>query len=530
MILAFTVKIDIPNLLMEKIKSIKFNSKKSKAHAIKLAAVVLYSIDEDTDCQEFYKEMSASYIRDNITSHFFYKTYFLELLQENIKKGINDGKIFQTDGSYTVGFSPLNYRINPDYLVGESMEYEIEIKIECLNDIFPEVINHFNYSVQFLKPIMNRVEMAAKIKQGFQVCLAPNCHFSNVYWSNSKKDPTNGKGVLRLPRKIKLIGDKGYTSTIDIEERINLLNAGQDNTNYSLIIEINKKNKRNYSIAHIKDFYASKEKKFIAAVNKKIDNISIGNWNPIISDTNGRLNHAFTSLNKFCIEFYSLAGEEIKSYDLKSSQPTILANLLIKNPKFLNSIIGSKFKKLNSFIVRNKDVFFILNERDWFSEFLNTDIYSSIGHELGNTNRAMSKKGMMMLLFTEPETYSPFIKPLRTLFPEYLEGLLAVKHSFKENHMSSKKSLPVFLQMVEAHVFLEIIYPALAEAGIPALTKHDSILFPKSRYLEVEKIVADCFEKIGFRGKMELEEPESNINNWPDWYKPAQNEVELFNE
>ena len=531
MIIAFKVKVEIPDLLMEEIRSINFKSKKSIRYAIKLAAILIYALEEDEylDSDEFYKPMSSSYIRDKLTTHPFYIKYFVTQLQENMKEGKIEDKIFQTDGRYSPGFYALHYRINPRLLDGPAKVYEVEIELECLNDLFPEVLNHFNNSVRLIKPLMSKHDMAEKIQQqSHKMCLTSINGFSAVYWTNYEKDPTNGADVYKLKAKVNLNGSKtDYTPIEVIEKKINLLNSASNNPDHILIVEINKKNKINYRVTQIDEFFERKKKRFTSLVNKKVDNVIAGNWHPIISSTNGRLNHGFTSINKFCIDFFSLDGEVIESYDLKSSQPTILANLLIKNQKLLNSIRSSKFKKLNAFMEKNIDVFYLLNEGDWFKQFLNTDIYKSVGNELGK-NRAIAKKGMMMLFFTESGQYSPLIKPLKKLFPEYLEALLAVKHSFKENHLSCKKTFPVFLQLVEAHIFIEIIYPALAEAGIPALTKHDSILFPKSRYSEVEKIVADCFQKIGFRGKMEVEKTESKINIWPDWYKPAQNEDELY--
>lgn len=530
----FKIQVEIPDLLMEKILSIDYKSTKSKSYVIKLAAILIYGFNEEdgSDYNDFYKPMSSSYIRDKITSHPFYVKYFVNQLQENLKEGKKENRIFQTDGIYSVGHFPLHYRINPHLMSGSFKEYEVEIELECLNDIFPEVINHFNDSMRLIKPMISRNEMAKQIEQqSFQMCLTPINGFSAIYYSNFLKDSANGLGNFKLKDRIKLMSNNSdFASIVEIEKEINLLNNNSGISDHILIIEINKKNKNKFRIGQIDEFFEFKKKRFISIVNKKVDGIYYGNWNPIISSTNGRFNHGFTNINKFCIDFFSFDGQEIDSYDLKSSQPTILANLLIQNPKLLDSIKKSKFKKLVVYMEKNVDVFFNLDSDEWFQDFINNDIYRSIAKELGLMTRAESKKGMMMLFFTEPGYHSPLINPLKNLFPEYANGLIDAKDSFKKNYQSSKKTFPVFLQLVEAHIFIEIIYPELAKAGIPALTKHDSILFPKSRFLEIQSIVADCFDKIGFVGKMELEKTASSINIWPDWYKPTQNEDELFNE
>ena len=88
-------------------------------------------------------------------------------------------------------------------------------------------------------------------------------------------------------------------------------------------------------------------------------------------------------------------------------------------------------------------------------------------------------------------------------FPEFGNGLQSVKEKFYENYGTSKSTLPSFLQLVEAHIFVENIYQEIANARIPAISKHDSILCPASRLPEIKVIVQQCFDRIGFRGNME---------------------------
>lgn len=171
----------------------------------------------------------------------------------------------------------------------------------------------------------------------------------------------------------------------------------------------------------------------------------------------------------------------------------------------MHSIRNSKYIKLVNFLIANEDVFLKGKENGWFDRFLSSDIYQIAADEKGTT-RAKAKKDMMYLFFTEPTAPSAIKKNSHRHFHEFIDGLQCVKESFKINHKSSKKSLPLFLQLVEAHIFIEIIFEELATAKIPAIPKHDSILCPASRLAEVKVIVQECFDRIGFKGNMKLDD------------------------
>ncbi len=522
---------EIPVLLLDKLNAIKFKSKKSRDLAIKLIAVVLHSIeDEDADPESYYKELRVSYIREYLTSFNFYEKYFIEHLQGQEGKENFEERIFQTDGIYCVGYYGKHYRINPKYIEGPTKEINIEFELDCLNDLFPNVVRHFNYSTSLIKINKTKEEITEKIDEQMVLSSAVTLIGVNAVYYNggSQNFISFTSDETKLPTEIKLRNI--YHKRINSEEIDNLLDLKNKEAGekvFFLLKERDKKNKCKYDIIHLNEYQVKKNSQFLKRVNKKIEKAISGKWTPIISSSNGRFNHLLSNLDNFCIDFFAMDNEPLVCYDLKCSQPTILANLLLVNPKLRDSIRSSKYIKLVDFLSANEDVFFKEKENDWFERFLNSDIYQIAADEKGTT-RVKAKSDMMYLFFTEPNAPSVLKKSLFPHFPEFITGLQTTKESFKKNHKSSKKSLPLFLQLVEAHIFVEIIYEELANARIPAIPKHDSILCPASRLPEVKVIVQGCFERIGLRGKMELDVKKmQEYNIFPEWYTGYNSSEEL---
>jgi hypothetical protein len=520
----FKIKVDIPEILIAEVNKFPFKKEKSKEHALRLIAVTLYHLnEEEEDINCYYKPLSARYIRDKITTHLFYKDYFLRFLQGQEDEEDFPKKIFQTDGSYCPRFYSKYYRINPEYLTGPTKEIEVEIEFDCLNDVFPYVIAHFNYSASLIKPKIERGEMNEQINElSLQMGLMANGANSGFFNRSLSDAISVSDKTIKLPEKIKL-QKENYASfnKLEIEAEVQKRKKESLKPGIILVHEKDKKNKNRFEISDLDEYFTNKRKRFLKRVHSGIDRIIRHEWTPSISEANGRFNHQLTYLDKFCVDFFNLDNEAIASFDLKSSQPTILANLLIQNPKLLTSIKNSKYEKLVLFLKKNESVFFYQEEDAWLNDFVGTDIYKTIADELGIT-RGEAKKEMMFLIFTEANVPSNISEALSKLFPEFINGLKAIKKSFKREHGSSKKTLPLFLQFLEAHIFVEVIYEEIAKAKIPAITKHDCILFPVSREREIKTIIESCFGRLGLVGQMVLEEKkELQINEWPEEYKPS---------
>lgn len=119
---------------------------------------------------------------------------------------------------------------------------------------------------------------------------------------------------------------------------------------------------------------------------------------------------------------------------------------------------------------------------DWAKVVCESDIYETLGRELGIT-RAVAKTEWFKLLF------GPNYMTSRTkiLFEDWFPAMAAVFHRMK---WGDHRRLATRLQLYESHVILERIAPRIAKLGIPALTIHDSFIVGRTELEEVCAIMA----------------------------------------
>lgn len=322
-ILKTNIKEEIPLSLLEKLDAIKFKSKKSREHALKLIAVVLHSMDdEDAEPNGFNKELGVVFIRKYLTSYNFYKEYFLEHLQGQVNNKNFSEAILQTDGIYCVGFYGKHYRINPKYLDVPTEEINIEVELDCLNDLFPNILKHFNYSASLIKINKSIDKIDVQIKEQMELSsVVFHIGGNAVYYHGGKENlGLITSGETKIPHEIKLtnIYDKWFTRK-EVDKLIELKNEKAGENLFFLLKERNKKNRCKYDIINLKQFQEAKKQQFLKRVNKKVKKVISGKWTPLISSSNGRFNHLLSNLDNFCFDFLNMANEPIVSYDLKCS-------------------------------------------------------------------------------------------------------------------------------------------------------------------------------------------------------------------
>lgn len=500
----FYLTVDFPLGLIEELNKINFKQKKNKTYAERLLGMFITEMNEsNSSINEYYAELSTAYII-KITSDSFYKNYFLKILKGELKKEKNfHSKIIQSNSSYSSGLIGKayckKYRINPQYLTKETKKIEVQIQYESLNEIFPEVISHLNNSVELITPKFTKRKMFELISEKsneFQLIHSTN-EFSIIQKDKTHSIPIlEGTVSISIPYIRQLNTKKIQSEIINDRKRL-------DNQEIKLIAITTSNSETKYVLGVPELVMAETKERFQKKCYGKISSIERKEWNPRISVSNGRLNHAFTTLNKFCIAFFKLDGEEIESIDLKSAQPTILANLFVKNDLLKNSLMNSRNPKLIKYLNETKELFFCLDRAN-LDTFLQTDIYDDLANAC-KINRSQAKIEVLKILFSEPGFHSKELTQFNKLYPSFGNQLNQTKKAFKEKYSSSKTNFSRFLQMVEGHIFLEKIYIEISKANIPAITKHDSILYASSRKEEIENIINRCFSYLNFKGVMVTE-------------------------
>jgi hypothetical protein len=116
----------------------------------------------------------------------------------------------------------------------------------------------------------------------------------------------------------------------------------------------------------------------------------------------------------------------------------------------------------------------------------------------------MAKPVMLKILYTEPGFSIPAKYDISSASPDFFNYLKDIKVAFKKQYGKSKRPLSLFLQMLEAHIFIERIYTKMSTTGVPSFTKHDSLLV-KSEFTDLEiarKVIISEFELMNFKGNI----------------------------
>jgi len=204
----------------------------------------------------------------------------------------------------------------------------------------------------------------------------------------------------------------------------------------------------------------------------------------------------FTNFNLVKREFRQLCtidNEKLTGIDLKSSQPYILASMMLNsdpcNPDYL----------LFYEIVTNHDIY------DWMlKEFHKTNPSKSIinfkgfdeNHYAINEikqilTRNDIKPEFLKVLFKDNRGSTPFQVILKNSFPEVYKFICNAKKD-------KKNELALSLQKAESKIFISA-YKEMIKQNLKVLTVHDSIYCKISDINLVEGILKNSFDKLGYK-------------------------------
>jgi hypothetical protein len=540
------IQVDMPIVLSNKVKSL-FLTKKMDNYLKCLISVCLKELyDEDHDEFDFYKPMDQDYIID-VTSETFLKNCLPEMKYNFMPGAKNkvskDDAIFHTDGSYKVGEYPMAYRINPSFIEDEFITESIDLKIDdlSLDHLFPEVINFYEESFDVLE--VNEKRFNANLNEEIIIGqIGPEDDKDVVFLTRSFAE---GQALINRPipelfvKKIIIFGkvrliDKqmSYVRAILKSEREQNQKYGVDIEDIKIIIDGGR-----IVIDNVFDYMNRRERKAYRDISKKINQIIEKKTTRRLSASNGRLNSNLTNLPRFAVKYLEIYGFNLTSFDLKSSQVIILANLMMGDFKFIESIRQSKYTQLNEYL----DCFLSVDSSRYvITEFIdfciNKDIYQLIAEKSGLT-RDMAKPELLKILYTEPGSNTSSKYDISSISPDFFSYLEVVKSAFKERFGSSKRPLSLFLQMIEAHIFIERIYTELGKQDFPAFTKHDSVLVRNEKFVREKTIaiIQQEFKIINFRGKIVEEsyrsvETSDNFYNHPEYNMIVMNPGAYFPE
>lgn len=200
--------------------------------------------------------------------------------------------------------------------------------------------------------------------------------------------------------------------------------------------------------------------------------------------TNNRLDTNLTNMyselvNEICIQ------NNLVQIDLKNSQFAILSYVLKAELK------SSHFKLFKNLSISGK-------------------LYAFIANKLGLKTKKEGKISMFEIMFSSRKNNTTGKKRIRELFPTIIKWI----DEYKLQH--GDKKFAVMLQKRESEIFIDLILNKIKSKKLFCLTKHDSVIVHEKDYLEIHKIIQECFDKIGMEGELHITKPVDLIKTKED--------------
>lgn len=532
----------LPKPLFDKVEELlsgKRVKKENKQKVLYLAYLIL-SYQENNGCsfEEFAKPLSVEYYLkkgppNGSFGERFYKNVFLPLAADlpGSKMAINnrsknkitfDDAIFQSNGEPNKfeGRAML-YRINPSLLTNDFKAIHIDkVKfIESINKLFTNQIRHFLKTAGKLWIDEDALRANLKYELSVSTVLVRPGVYKAMRNFNEVYQEFNIEKKSEIYEKVTLRGEI-VKSARNVPLEYALAIANSDKTKKDLLMVIIDGN--TLHVDTIEHFQKMKQNRLQEDLFRKIEKIKTCQFDYTISSSNGRLATNLTNLNNIALKYLRYGGSDglfLGAFDLKSSQPTILANL-IASDVFFESLKSSThpsihkyldvFSKIRNDLQINKEKFLeVVTKKDIYKELAATFSQEGIQNENSllppEDLRTAAKAEMMRYLFAGPNFKSEIFS-LNKVIAGLEESVKKLKEEFNQKFGTENNHFNLFLQLCESFIFIDKILGRLAKNGIPGFTKHDSVLFPrdyKGYNLErVEMEILQTFIEIGFNGEL----------------------------
>ena len=235
------------------------------------------------------------------------------------------------------------------------------------------------------------------------------------------------------------------------------------------------KDGKRYVIADATKFIEEKKIAIGFSYLNSINRLRNGCYKSKRNTTNNRLDTNLTNMyselvNEICRQ------NNLIQIDLKNSQFAILCFILKGE---LNSSHFKLFKTLS----------------------ISGQLYSFIADKLGLKTKKEGKISMFEIMFSSRKNNTTGKKRIRELFPTIISWI----DSYKLQHGDNKFS--IMLQKKESEIFIDLILNKIKSKKFFCLTKHDSVIVHEKDYHEINKIIQECFNKIGMEGELHIIKP-----------------------
>lgn len=268
------------------------------------------------------------------------------------------------------------------------------------------------------------------------------------------------------------------------------------------------------------DFIADTIKTFTQHYLWRISSFAPEKFNFSRNKITRRVYSQLTSLPSHLLQFVRIHNKFVIQADLKCSQFTIFAyliNLYINKVEILNLFKNKKSKQFITNLYKIFDEFKdsipasgVTHNDDLYDDEQN-DVYSFLDHvfnhdfyqllrvNLNLPEREHAKLWAFTIVFGKPETNSIVKQQMKSLYPTVINIIDTFKRKYESNDFA------VGLQIVEAELIIDNIWKEAKKNGITSFTRHDSILFPFDKQLEIKNIIEKMKHNFRFVGNFKFE-------------------------
>lgn len=250
--------------------------------------------------------------------------------------------------------------------------------------------------------------------------------------------------------------------------------------------------KNKYYTCKINDFRRNTLRQFRISQLYTISSLLSRDFYAARNKTNDRLDHNLTNLKSTLLKGYvKLDGESLVDIDLANSQPCLLAYLISSWDKvqmfFPNLIKG----------YRISDIDLSASDIQLFLEKSSSGVlYDYLGEKLG-WDRDLAKLIFIKIMFSKPKWNSRYKKQIKAVFPTVIKYMDDFKFLNGESNQ-----LAIFLQKLEARIFIDNIYLPLRTEGYTIFSKHDSILCKTSQREDIKAKMETILKGFGLQFRL----------------------------
>lgn len=283
--------------------------------------------------------------------------------------------------------------------------------------------------------------------------------------------------------------------------------------------------KNSFYVANVEEFLKNRIAGMIYHYHQEISKIGKLALRDKRSHVTLRLHNYLVNFPSHMLQFITINGKPIVQLDLRTSQVLLFANILnvyLNNgdefllQNFKNKKTKSYLKRLFKVLAKHKEL--LPNSgvgiRDlrsmeqstsdvirFIGDIFYKDFYEVLQHELGLSNRGLSKLLVFKLLFKKSNKTDKFVDMLNQRYTIIMSIIAGYKENkTKKNEDDDKASnFSVFLQCIEAEIFIDKILIPMREQNIPCFTRHDSVVVAEGYQEAVEDHIRKVFEDMDFK-------------------------------